>query len=124
MGEPYSVVNFLAERINLPSLLKLEMEKGQKFWSSFLICSSWAEFRRFFTSRTSRPDAFRAANEIMRMALEGKLCLVFHPPGYDASEFKSDPETQLVKDVLGWDEKEDILEDDVEISSEENSDSE
>ena len=108
--EPYSVVNFLAERINLPSLLKLEMEKGQKFWSSFLICSSWAEFRRFFTSRTSRPDAFRAANEIMRMALEGKLCLVFHPPQYEKDNFVSNPETAFVREVLG-DDFENIIED-------------
>ena len=122
--EPYSVVNFLAERLDLPDVLKVILDKEEEHWSAFLICQEWAELRRFFTTRTSRPDTFRAANEIMRMALEGKLCLAFHPPGYDISEFKSDPETQLVKDVLGWNEKEDILEDDVEISSEENSESE
>ena len=122
--EPYSVVNFLAERLDLPDELKVILDKDEDHWSAFLICQEWAELRRFFTTRTSRPDTFRAANEILRMALEGKLCLAFHPPGYDVSEFKSDPETELVKDVLGWDDKEDIFEDDGEITSEENSESE
>ena len=122
--EPYSVVNFLAERLDLPDVLKVIKDKDEEHWSAFLICQEWAELRRFFTTRTSRPDTFRAANEIMRMALEGKLCLAFHPKGYEAAEFKSDPETALVKDVLGWDENDDVIEEDEEISSEDNSDTE
>ena len=122
--EPYSVVNFLAERLDLPDVLKVILDKEEEHWSAFLICQEWAELRRFFTTRTSRPDTFRAANEIMRMALEGKLCLAFQPPGYVVADFKSDPETVLVKEVLGWDDKEDIVEEDGEISSEDNSESE
>merc|ERR1711879_383626 len=123
--EPYSVVNYLAERLDLPDVLKVIKDKDQKYWSAFLICQEWAELRRFFTTRTSRPDTFRAANEIMRMALEGKLCLAFHPPGYEAEDLKSDPETGLVRDVLGWDDKEAIFEEeDGDISSEDNSDPE
>merc|ERR1719300_1031135 len=101
--EPLSVVNYLAERLNLPNILKLQMEPGQKYWSAFLICNAWAEIRRFFTSRTSRPDVFRAANEILRMALEGRLCLTFYPPGFDQSNFEDDLEAKFVREVVGDD---------------------
>ena len=107
--EPYSVVNFLAERLDLPDVLKVILEPEEECWTAFLICSEWAEVRRFFTSRTSRPDTFRAANEILRMALEGKLCLAFHPPGYRKVSLEADPETAFVRDVLG-EELEEIVE--------------
>ena len=123
--EPYSVVNFLAQRIDLPRILKLQMSADQKIWSSFLICNGWAEFRRFFTSRTSRPDSFRAANEIMRMALEGKLCLSLQPPNYNKLEFESLQETEFVRTVLGDVGNEEIIdeEDEDEESGEESNES-
>lgn len=107
--EPLSVVNYLAERLDLPKILKLQMEPGQKYWSAFLICNAWAEIRRFFTSRTSRPDVFRAANEILRMALEGRLCLTFYPPGYDLSLYEDDLEARFVREIVG-DDKENLTE--------------
>ena len=99
--EPYSVVLYLAERLDLPELLSLQLEPEQEFWSAYTICQAWAEQRGFFTSRAGRPDTFRAANEILRMALEGVICLYFAPPNFQKSNYENDPDTEIVKDVLG-----------------------
>lgn len=42
----------------------------------------WAMKRGFKTARTGRLDSYRAANSILRMALDGKITLCLRPPGY------------------------------------------
>ena len=49
--EPYSVVQFLAERLNLPKLLKLEAKNK---WTTYDICEGWAEKRGYVTARSNR----------------------------------------------------------------------
>jgi len=111
--EPYSVVSFLAERLELPELLNLKLDEEEEAWSAFGICSAWAELRRYTTARTSRPDTYRAANEILRMALEGKICLALEPPDFDPEAFVNHPDTEFVKEVLGKEEDiENITEED------------
>jgi hypothetical protein len=44
--------------------------------------SGWAKLRGFYTARTARLDTSRAANHLLRLALEGKICLCLRPPGY------------------------------------------
>ena len=39
--EPYSVVQLLAERLDLPSMLKLEQQRSKK-WTTYDICEAWA----------------------------------------------------------------------------------
>ena len=114
--EPYSVVLYLAERLQLQDLLSLRLDPDEEFWSAYTICQSWAERRGFFTSRTSRPDPFRAANEILRMALEGVICLYFTPANFEKSNYSNHPDTEFVKDVLG-DETDVIIENDETTSS-------
>jgi len=101
--EPYSVVLFLAERLDLPSLLNIKMEEDDSDagWTSFGICTAWADLRHYTTARTSRPDAYRAANQILRFALEGKICLALQPPNFREQEFEEHPDAELVRDVLG-----------------------
>ncbi|XP_064616959.1 guanine nucleotide-binding protein-like 1 [Liolophura sinensis] len=105
--EPYTAVGFIAERLNLPSLLHLthpeangggSEEAGELKWSAFLICHAWAEKRGFMTAKAARPDVYRAANNILRMTLEGVLCLYFRPPGYTAKKdyWQSSPETDAL----------------------------
>ena len=55
----------------------------------------------------------------MRMALEGKLCLAFHPPQYKKENFISYPETAFVREVLGddFDSKLEDVDDDSDASS-------
>jgi hypothetical protein len=51
-------------------------------WSAYYICDAWAEKRGFMTAKAGRNDVYRAANHILRIAAQGKLCLCMRPPGY------------------------------------------
>jgi len=117
--EPYSVVGYLAERVDLPDLLNLQLDEDEEAWSAFSICSAWAELRKYTTARTNRPDTYRAANEILRMALEGKIILAFEPPDFKADAFSSHPDAEFVVEVLGKDQLVDVEEDIEECGSSE-----
>lgn len=78
--EPYTTVKFLAERIDVPKLLKIHHPENDDTWSAIDICDGWALKRNFVTARTGRLDSYRAANSILRMALEGKICIYVYPP--------------------------------------------
>lgn len=104
LREPYSSIQYIAERLNLPEILKLKpideirhhlegrqnLTKAQQQqikddieWSAYSICESWAMIRGFLTARSGRPDVYRAANHLLRMALDGRtICLTFYPPDY------------------------------------------
>jgi len=89
LREPFSIVKFLAERLNLPAILKLApVDKDSSEWSAYDICEQWAEKRGFRTARAARLDANRAANGLLRMALDGKLNLCLYPPNYVAEKEK------------------------------------
>jgi len=124
--EPYSVVGFLAERLDLPELLNIKLDEDEESWSAFGICSAWAELRKYTTARTSRPDTYRAANQILRMALEGKICLALEPPNFDLQDYVNHPDTEFVREVLGKEILEDVSEeyDAAEASSSDNEDEE
>ncbi|KAJ2786624.1 hypothetical protein GGI15_001371 [Coemansia interrupta] len=63
--EPYSSVQYLAERIPLEKMLNLlpkntsAMVKNE--WSAWGICEAFAVDRGFYTSKAARPDVYRAA---------------------------------------------------------------
>ncbi|KAK6627312.1 hypothetical protein RUM44_009789 [Polyplax serrata] len=92
--EPYMAVKYLAERLDLPRLLGIQHPENDDTWSAIDICDGWAKKRGFFTAKTARPDTYRAANSILRMSLEGKICLFFKPPGYQENKehWKNHPE--------------------------------
>jgi len=83
--EPYTVVGYLAQRLNLPKILRIEHPDGDGggVWTAMDICDAWAEKRGFMTARGSRPDSYRAANELLRLSVEGKLVFCLQPLGYD-----------------------------------------
>jgi len=115
--EPYSVVGYLAARLDLPEILNIKLDEEEESWSAYSICSGWAELRKYTTARTSRPDTYRAANQILRMALEGKICLAFEPPHFDQKDFENEPDTIFVREVLGSEVLDDVLEDEAEGES-------
>ncbi|XP_070510977.1 guanine nucleotide-binding protein-like 1 isoform X4 [Cardiocondyla obscurior] len=80
--EPYTVVQFLAERVNLPKLLKIPHPENDDTWSAMDICDGWAIKRDFKTAKAARLDTYRAANSLLRMTLEGKICLYVYPPNW------------------------------------------
>lgn len=101
LREPYASIRYLAERINLPKLLGLSHPDGDEEWSAMDICDAFALKRGFLTSRTARPDSYRAANSILRMALDGKITLSLKPIGYKKNEpfFYNHPELEAVKSI-------------------------
>jgi len=99
LREPYSVVQFLAERIDLPYLLDLTLPEDEKVWTAYNMCEAWALKKGFLTARTGRPDAYRGANMILRFALDGRICLTFQPPDYSEEAWKEHPDAVLADEV-------------------------
>jgi hypothetical protein len=42
--------------------------------------------RGFLTAKAARPDMYRAANHILRLALDGRINLSLRPPGFTAEK--------------------------------------
>lgn len=99
LREPFSAVQYLAERLDLPNLLKLQHPEHDEQWSAMDICDGWALKRGFYTARAARLDSYRAANNLLRMALDGKICLCLHPPGYSSKKeyWEKHSDVQLVQ---------------------------
>ncbi|XP_039287489.1 guanine nucleotide-binding protein-like 1 isoform X2 [Nilaparvata lugens] len=86
LKEPFSVVKFIAERLDLVKLLRIPHPEDDTTWSAMDICDGWALRRGFRTARAARLDSYRAANSLLRMTLDGKITLCFMPPGYSKSK--------------------------------------
>ncbi|XP_015792543.1 guanine nucleotide-binding protein-like 1 [Tetranychus urticae] len=103
LREPYSVIHFLAARVNVPKILrlkKIDPESTNQAWSAFDICESWAVLRGYLTAKTGRPDVYRAANHLLRLTLDGRtLCLIFYPPNYwkECDNFIKDPDVNRIR---------------------------
>lgn len=52
------------------------------FTITFATFPAWAIKRGFYTPKAARPDVYRAANSILRMAVDGRLSMYMRPPGY------------------------------------------
>ncbi len=105
--EMFSVVKYLAERVDLPKLLRIQHPSvsggdSESSWSAFDICEAWALKRGFVTARSNRPDMNRAANHILRMTLEGKITLSLEPDSYWAEEdkWRAHPDAKAVEELL------------------------
>lgn len=66
----------------MPKLLRIDHPDGDDQWSAMDVCDGWAKKRGFLTAKAARLDTFRAANNLLRMALDGKICLCLRPPEY------------------------------------------
>uniref|UniRef100_A0A8D8XEB5 Guanine nucleotide-binding protein-like 1 n=1 Tax=Cacopsylla melanoneura TaxID=428564 RepID=A0A8D8XEB5_9HEMI len=82
LREPYSTVQYLAERMDLIKLLHIKHPSDDEYWCSMDICDGWAQKRGYMTAKSGRHDSYRAANELLRMATEGRICLCLMPPQY------------------------------------------
>ncbi|XP_036212319.1 guanine nucleotide-binding protein-like 1 isoform X3 [Myotis myotis] len=98
--EPYTAVGYLAARVPVQALLHLrhpeaEDPVAEHPWCAWDICEAWAEKRGYKTAKAARNDVYRAANSLLRLALDGRLSLCFHPPGYldQKGTWESHPET-------------------------------
>ncbi|KAL5264124.1 hypothetical protein ACHWQZ_G005265 [Mnemiopsis leidyi] len=97
--EPYSVVGYVAERIDLVSYLRLTHpcleDEPDAPWSAWYICFAWADKNGYHTARTGRPDVYRGANSILRLVVTGRLCVRLVPP-----EFSPDTVEKSYGDLL------------------------
>ncbi len=68
----------------------------------FLQNIGWALKRGYFTAKASRPDVYRAANELLRMALDAKLCLSLKPKNYSKEKdyWLNHAETKALDDIV------------------------
>uniref|UniRef100_A0A8B9HMY9 Guanine nucleotide-binding protein-like 1 n=1 Tax=Astyanax mexicanus TaxID=7994 RepID=A0A8B9HMY9_ASTMX len=100
LQEPYSSVGFLCERTPFLSVLKLthpEHSPGSQEphdWTAWDVCEAWAERRGYKTAKAARNDVYRAANSLLRLAIDGRLCMSLRPPGYtqNKDQWESHPE--------------------------------
>lgn len=97
--EPFSTVQYIAERVDLPQLLKLQHPEGDDEWSATDVCDGWALKRGFYTAKAARLDSYRAANHLLRMALDGKITVCLRPPGYSKKEdlWSVHPDVEIVR---------------------------
>ncbi|XP_066470746.1 guanine nucleotide-binding protein-like 1 isoform X1 [Tiliqua scincoides] len=98
--EPYTSVGHMAVRIPIQALLKLrhpdaEHGKPEPPWCAWDICEAWAEKRGYKTAKGARNDVYRAANSLLRLAVDGRLCVCMRCPGYTAQKatWEHHPET-------------------------------
>lgn len=82
LREPYTTIRYLAERLDMPKLLRIEHPEGDDTWSPRDICDGWAKKKGYLTAKAARLDTYRAANSLLRMALDGRICLWLRPPGF------------------------------------------
>nr|CAD7427509.1 unnamed protein product [Timema monikensis] len=99
LRDPYSAIRYLAERCDLPKLLKLKHPENDEEWSAIDVCDGWALKRGFYTARAARLDTYRAANQLLRMALDGKICICLRPPGYSMK--KDEEEDEILPTAAG-----------------------
>ncbi|XP_071452354.1 guanine nucleotide-binding protein-like 1 [Hetaerina americana] len=99
LQEPYSAIRYLAERLDIIKQLNLQHVDGNDEWSPMDICEAWAKKRGYLTAKAARLDTYRAANYLLRMATEGKICLCLRPPGFTSNKgtWEKNPE---VKEIL------------------------
>lgn len=94
LREPFSAVQYIAQRLDIPAILGLKHPEKDQAWSAIDICEAWAINRGFQTAKAGRADTGRAANHLLRMALDGRtLCLAFYPENFvrDESTWKQHP---------------------------------
>ncbi|XP_043278283.1 guanine nucleotide-binding protein-like 1 [Venturia canescens] len=97
--EPYTAVKFIAERIDLPKLLRIQHQDNDDTWSSMDICDGWAAKKNYLTAKAARLDTYRAANSLLRMSLEGKICFYVYPRGWarKKDEWAKHPDVETIK---------------------------
>ena len=103
LREPFTTIKFLAENLDLQTMLRLQHPENDDEWSAMDICEAWAKKRGFVTAKAARLDTYRAANNLLRFALDGKICLCLKPPKFfEKKQFWCNhPDNETVRWILG-----------------------
>lgn len=104
--EQYSSINYVAQRVNLVGILNIQLPEEYNEWSAWVICEAYANKMKYVTQKNSRPDVYRAGNEILRMIFDGKILFAIEPPQkYDQDLVNTKPielkieESNFEKDI-------------------------
>ncbi|KAI3384547.1 hypothetical protein SNEBB_003614 [Seison nebaliae] len=115
--EPLSVVQYLSEHLTdekknmrIINLLKLNHSSVKEImedldfeeWSASAICQTYASIKKYFCGKGQVPNVHKAANEIIKLSLEGRknLRLVFYPPNYFDGNWETDRRTLELEKCL------------------------
>ena len=85
--------------IDILQLKHPDQNESSFFWSGWMVCEAFALQRGFLTPKVARPDVYRAANLILRMANDGRLLLIFRPTGF----WKTHQDTKIVHQKVDFD---------------------
>uniref|UniRef100_A0A1A9X0T7 Guanine nucleotide-binding protein-like 1 n=1 Tax=Glossina brevipalpis TaxID=37001 RepID=A0A1A9X0T7_9MUSC len=82
---PYRSIQLMAEHLDLPRLLKLQLPEDYDEWSPVAITEAWASKRGFLIAKSGRADRYRAANHLLRCCVAGQMELIlqFYPPHFN-----------------------------------------
>jgi hypothetical protein len=78
LREPYSAVHYLAERVPVEEIYRLEKVNPDEPWSGWHICQAYAK-KRGYTTRRGNYDGHRAGIEILKDVWDGRVVLYFLP---------------------------------------------
>ena len=85
-------------------------------------------FSGYVTARSNRPDIARAANHLMRMALEGRITLSFVPPNFNKDDWTNHEDISVIDETIALQKQEsnepDVIEDESEDSDDDSDDHE
>lgn len=89
LRDPFTPLRYVAERYALESIYHLApfRDTPGEPWSPMAIAEALATKRGYHTGRTGRPDAHRAALEILRDCVDGSVVIYWSPPD-ETSEAK------------------------------------
>ncbi|KAJ1979184.1 hypothetical protein H4R35_001611 [Dimargaris xerosporica] len=121
--EPYTPIQFMAERLPVENILKLEptedmVARGERYWSAWTICEAYAMKRGYFTPKGKLLDVYRAvmvvhddggamhfvagitmilnpANAILRLVVDGRILLSFKPPHFYRGRYEGQTGTHI-----------------------------
>uniref|UniRef100_A0A2A4JVQ8 Guanine nucleotide-binding protein-like 1 n=1 Tax=Heliothis virescens TaxID=7102 RepID=A0A2A4JVQ8_HELVI len=118
LREPYTTIRYLSERLDMPKLLRIDHPEGDDSWSPRDICDGWAKKRNYLTAKAARLDTYRAANSILRMALDGRICLWLRPPGFaeNREKYENCEEIKYIKWVQALTDDTTLKSDDLNLS--------
>ncbi|CAH0547268.1 unnamed protein product [Brassicogethes aeneus] len=118
LREPFTTIKYLAERMDLPKLLRIDHPENDDQWSAMDVCDGWAKKRGYITAKAARLDSYRAANSLLRMALDGKLCLCLRPPYYHEkrSFWNNHPDVEKVRWIQARSEDQEEFEEEIPLS--------
>eukprot|EP01080_Neovahlkampfia_damariscottae_P011428 gene11428-4595_t len=80
VSEPYTSVEYFAQRIDIVKILNLKHPRDEEVWSAWDICEAYTIKCGFYQTQGKMPDVYRGANELLRMIFSGKLLFCFQPP--------------------------------------------